>query len=200
VKSLAAMLVESAAHHEIAYLTQRGCFITRQRNELARDALEWGADYVLWIDADQKFPAGTLARLLAHGKSVVGCNIARRESPSGPTAGKMIGGTLAPVWTPLEKAQAGEMERVAVLGFGVILTAAQVLRDIGTPQFETESEDYHFCLEARKAGHEVWLDHALSWEIGHIHETVLRNIHANMDRARYLMSQRTKAEQATAAE
>jgi hypothetical protein len=35
------------------------------RNTLARKAVDWGANYLLWIDADHAFPDDALLRLLS---------------------------------------------------------------------------------------------------------------------------------------
>ena len=48
--------------------------LPQSRTELLKDAIQWQARYLLWLDADHVFPADALLRLLAHGLAVVGCN------------------------------------------------------------------------------------------------------------------------------
>jgi hypothetical protein len=69
-----------------AIYTVAGTLIFDQRNKLAEAALNEGADYILWIDADMRFPKQTIERLLAHDKDIVGVNATTRNYPVAPTA------------------------------------------------------------------------------------------------------------------
>jgi hypothetical protein len=40
----------------------------------------------------------------------------------------------------------------------------------------------YFCRKLQKAGVPVHVDHALSWQIGHVHEIVLTNEHVEKQR------------------
>lgn len=171
--SLAQLLIYTAGKLDLVYAARKASVVAIQRTIIARTALEEGADWLLWLDADQKFPANTLERLLSAGKDIVGCNYARREEPTGPTAANIVGGETRHVWTTDEKAQRGSLEKVDALGFGCILTSAKAMRAVEAPQFRGELEDYYFCEQARKAGFGIWLDHALSQHIGHVHERIL---------------------------
>jgi hypothetical protein len=42
--------------------TVAGTLIFDQRNKLAEAALNEGADYILWLDADMRFPKNTIER------------------------------------------------------------------------------------------------------------------------------------------
>jgi hypothetical protein len=46
-------------------------------------------------------------------------------------------------------------------------------------------EDVHFFRKCRAAGLEVWCDHGLSWEVGHVAKQVLTNAHAVRQQARW---------------
>lgn len=181
--------------------------LTEGRHRLAAEALNSGADYLLWCDADHTFPEDALCRLWSHGVDIVGCNYPRRCSPTAPTAAKVVGTSDAEnlVYTTLEKAQAGELETVDHLGFGLCLMRASVLdalqlqaeaegRDSFMPLFiftPTDNhrgmigEDVYFFKKCRDAGLTVWLDHGLSWEVGHINKQVLTNAHAVAHRERW---------------
>jgi hypothetical protein len=174
--------------------------LTEGRHELVFQALAWGADYILWCDADHVFPADAFCRLWAHGKDIIGTNYARRGSPTAPTAAKVRGTTDREnlVYTTLEKAQAGELEEVDHLGFGFCLMKASVFDGLQVhaesmgdasmmPLFAMKpntdgtgivGEDVHFFKKCRDAGYQVWCDHGLSWEVGHIYRQVLTNAHA----------------------
>ena len=61
--------------------TSRSSMLPKQRQDLARDAVEWGADWILFLDTDQLFPANTAHRLMQHGREVVACNIPTKLLP-----------------------------------------------------------------------------------------------------------------------
>ena len=54
--------------HKVNVYTSQGTLIFDQRNSLVRTAVEEGCDYILFIDADMRFPKNTLERLLSHNK------------------------------------------------------------------------------------------------------------------------------------
>lgn len=180
--------------------------LTESRHRLVAEALAWEATHMLWLDADHVFPADTIPRLLQHGVDVVGANYARRVTPTAPTACKIQinddgEDTKNLVYTTLEKASAGELEEVAHMGFGVCLIdmrvfdALQLKADESDgnflPLFKFEEtpgkfgmigEDVYFFRKVRDAGCTVYIDHGLSWEVGHIAEQILTNAHANAHR------------------
>ena len=148
------------------------------RNTLATEALKWGADWLLWIDSDQTFPPDTLTRLLAHERSFVAANIRRRIPDRVVASCRGLDGNLVET----SGAKGGGLEEVASVGFGLCLVGRAVFEMVASPWFDIElapdgltgtHEDYYFCREARKAGVQIFVDHALSMEVGHIAETVL---------------------------
>lgn len=167
--------------HELAYLYCQGSVIQHQREDLAEAAMKAGADRLLWIDGDQTFPPDALDRLLSHNELFIGCNISTKRDPVGPTARGLDGSAL---WTgPEDK---GTVE-VGALGFGLCLISADVFRAVPRPWFDAVGEDYDFCRKARDAGFRIMLDHALSWEIGHVGERIYTNADAMLDRPRWKM-------------
>jgi hypothetical protein len=177
--------------------------LTESRHRLVAEALTWGATHMLWLDADHVFPKDTIPRLLMHNKDVVGANYARRNAPTAPTAVKTVTSDEGQdnrnlLYTTLEKAEAGELEECDHLGFGVcmvnmrVFDKLQIEADKGDgnilPLFEFKvhadkiglvGEDVFFFNKVRQAGGEVYCDHGLSWEVGHIHEQILTNAHAD---------------------
>lgn len=149
-------------------------------------ARAWGADYLLWIDSDQTFPPDALLRLLKHDVPVVGCNYPTRGEPAMPTA---IGFDGEDIRTTEALAEARDLQRVAALGLGFCLVKVPIFEVVerklpGVRWFQSDisptgelvtGEDVHFFNQVRKAGFPVFLDHALSWQIGHLAETERRN-------------------------
>lgn len=161
-----------------AIYTVAGTLIFDQRNKLAQAALDQECDYILWIDADMRFPKNTIERLLAHDKDIVGVNATTRTLPVGPTAKqlKIDMEKKENHWYSINSKGKKGIERVTAIGCGVMLVKAKVFRETPKPWFyfyelpggKTLGEDVHFCIAAHDAGFETWVDHELSQEIGHI--------------------------------
>jgi hypothetical protein len=183
VRTMSARLVDDR-QKSIAPILETFVFSTSSigysRRRLADMALEWGANWLLWLDADQTFPPDTLLRLLGRRLSIVGVNIRRRSSPETvvPTAAIRKDGKLQPVWP-----QGDGVDQVEHLGMGICLTHADVFRKIGQPYFLEEitrdgihaiGEDIMFCRKAAEAGYGAFVDNGLSREVGHMSEVELK--------------------------
>ena len=152
--------------------------LAANRNGLAERALEWGAHYILWADADHSFPDYALVRLLSLNLAVVGCNYPTRLPPFLPTALGLDGRPLA---TTEALAREGRVEPVASLGLGLCLMRADLLAKIPRPWFafaDGMSEDRRFFRLLSEAGVPAHVDHKLSWEVGHIGAHMLTNADA----------------------
>ena len=190
--------------------------IQEARHRLFFEAMKWDADYILWCDSDHIFPADTIPRLLAHQKDIVGANYARRTAtgqPTAPVAAKLNRQQHAQAlcYTTQEKAEAGTLEKVDHMGLGLTLMHMGILERLaikaeadGKPNFMplfhwaerapgegkgTIGEDVYFFQKCREAGIDVWCDHALSWEVGHICKRVLTHAHVERDKARWLQEE-----------
>jgi hypothetical protein len=180
--------------------------LPESRNRLVAEAWNWGADYMLWMDADHVFPCDALVRLLSRNQLVVGCNYARRFSPTSPTASKFgEDDEMDLVWTTKEKADGDELEEVAHIGLGLCLVDMRVYDCLSAqaekdgkesfwPLFEFAvkpnkvgfiGEDVAYFRAIREAGVPVFCDHALSWEVGHLSEQILTNAHTVIQREKY---------------
>ena len=184
--------------------------LTESRHRLVAEALAWEADRMLCLDADHVFPADTLVRLLSHNLPVVGCNYARRFTPTAPTAADEDG-TL---YTNADKAEAGLIEPCAHLGFGVLLIDMRVFDalqaheeaqggDNFLPLFKFEptpdkvgmiGEDVYFFRKLAAAGIRPFVDHGLSWQVGHLFEIVLTNQAAVAQKGAWQTHLRTRGE------
>lgn len=170
--ALASMVGHTAStRHDIflqGHMRRGQSRIDKAREQLAEWAIAAEADWLLWLDADQTFPPDTLLRLLAHDKPFVGCHYPRRRPDDIVSAAVKDGKALRP--------KADGLETVDILPFGVALIRADVFKSLARPWFKMgrNGEDGYFCEQAVKAGFQPHVDHALSREVGHISEVVLR--------------------------
>lgn len=167
---------------ELLMLTTPGTLIADQRERLAQQAIDGGADYILWLDADSRFPKETALRLMAHDLDIVGAIFSTRAPPFRTNA------FLEHDDKPLERycPEPGStgLKELDALGFGLILTKTNVftkIRDnqriegIDLPWFNITwingkhaGEDTFWCAMATSAGFKIWADLDLSEECGHI--------------------------------
>jgi hypothetical protein len=166
-------------------LTSMGTLICDQRENLAREALGAGADHILWLDSDMRFPKDIYRQLADRKKDIVGCNYATRRMPCHPTAFKNFK-TLEHVYTHEDSTG---LEEVASMGMGCMLVKADVYKKLPMPwhligysarNATYSGEDIYFCRIAREAGYTVWLDHDASKEIEHIGTFAYRHEHAEV--------------------
>lgn len=146
--------------------------IAKVREGIAAQALEQGADYLLWIDADMVFPLDTLERLAKHDKAIVGANYRQRRGNL-PTASRGTFPNLEWVWTTKDSKG---LEAVDTIGLGVCLIKAEVFKAMPRPWFMDDpvrAEDGYFCHRAAQAGAKPHIDHDLSLQVGHISESIL---------------------------
>jgi hypothetical protein len=163
--------------HDLSLFTSSGTLIFDQRNNLVKAALEAKCTHILWVDADMRFPKDALIRLLKHNKDIVGVNATTRSEPVKPTA-KNINyeedGSVS--WLPVYSNTKKGIEKVDAIGCGVILIKNSAFKKLEKPYFYFEQlpngkllgEDVYFCIKAKDAGIDTYVDHDLSMEIGHI--------------------------------
>ncbi len=170
---------------ELNIFMRSSSVLPRIRSQLVDDALAWGANYLLWIDGDHWFPAESLVKLLSLNLPVAGVNYPTRETPALPTATDFNGQR---VWTTENLAKERLVTQVQTLGLGLCLIDMNVIKALKAqqperPLFAMEpgpngsfiGEDIVFFRRVNEAGFKVYLDHALSWEIGHVARHVLYN-------------------------
>lgn len=191
--------------------------LTEGRHRLVAEALAWGADYMLFMDADHVFPEDALARLWSHGLPVVGVNYARRFSPTAPTAAVDSGDddeTKHLLYTTKEKAEDALVQQVAHMGFGLCLINMGIF-DILQEKAEKDGdgnflplfqftptedkigmigEDVFFFRKLADAGIKAFVDHGLSWEVGHLHEQILTNAHAIVQKDKWEAWRKARAD------
>lgn len=151
-----------------------GTMIFNQRERLAEEALKDGADAILWVDSDMRFPKDALEILLSRDLPIVGVNATTRRFPVKPTALDIDPETNELVKVD-SKGKAG-LEQVMGVGFGMILIKKEVFEATQKPWFWFEQtdkggiigEDIYFCAKAFDAGFQSVIDHELSMHIRHI--------------------------------
>jgi hypothetical protein len=170
---LAIHTIRKAPQIDLSYVSFSGHLIAA-RNKVAETALNRGADFLLWIDADMGFPPHGLLSLLTHNLPVVGCNYPTRESRAQPTVFGFAGGKLHRVYSTPEAIAERRVEPVWHMGLGFVLVSAKVARKLPKPMFRPHPDSPQFLGEDRwffeaihAAGEEVHVDHALSREIQH---------------------------------
>jgi len=155
----------------------RGSILPRSRHKLVKEAQRQSCSHVLWADTDQTFPRDTCHRLLAHDKDVVGCNIATKQLPATTTARKKTD----KYWgeSVFTDPDSPPLEKVWRLGTGIMLVKVQVYNRIGANVFDIpwipeiqdyQGEDWTMCQRMEQAGIDIWVDHKLSNQIGHLGE------------------------------
>lgn len=163
---------------EMALQQEMGSLIYEARNKLAQTAMDSGADYVLWFDADMIFPPETFLKLYEDiqkpGVDMVTGLYFRRIPPYSPVLFEKVdvsdeGRTVD--WAEPKEVPA-EMFEIAGAGFGCLLMKAEVIKatlaatsQLFTP-FATVGEDLSFCWRARQAGFHIWCDPTVT--CGHV--------------------------------
>jgi hypothetical protein len=167
--------------------TSAGTLIADQRINLAREALNAGADYVLYLDSDMRFPKDGFDRLFAHQKPIVAANYSTRRLPCKPVA---FADPICRELVYTNKDSAG-IEKVYAVGMGFMLVDTKVFKAMPQPWFQigysAESgdffgEDVFFCHQAAKHGFDTHIDHDVSKEVKHIGNFEFSNEHAEAQR------------------
>ena len=172
---ISTQLFETGQQREVIVLDKRTSMLPRSRQECLEDAIHQNCTHALFLDSDQSFPHDTAHRLIAWKKPVVACNIAVKTNPSFPTA-RGRGATCFGVPITSEAPKTG-LEKVWRVGCGIMLIDLSIMKAIPKPWFEVcysvrnaqfIGEDWYFVGKVEKAGHDIYIDHGLSREIGHI--------------------------------
>lgn len=153
----------------------RGSILPKQRRELVMAAEAAKADYMLWLDCDHTFPHSLLLDLLKHGKDIMAVNCVTKSTPANPTArlkSEDVETGIACFSLPSKG-----IEKVWRVGTGVMLVNMKVYKATGPDIFHMfyrpevdnyQGEDWTMCEAMEKAGFDIWVDHQVSLNVGHI--------------------------------
>ena len=152
------------------YTTTFQYFYGYQIDQIRNLIADWvvkGYDYLFSVDSDISFPSNTLTKMINHNVDVVsGLYIQRKPGLhilEIYEANENGGVSNA----PYEYLKGKGLVEVAGCGFGCVLVKAEVLKQIGYPQFQyysaldhnnTVSEDVDFCRKAREKGFKIYAD------------------------------------------
>lgn len=145
------------------------------REEWLQDVIGQDATHALWIDSDMSVPPYAAVQLAQHEQAVVAANYLMRDDTGRFTAQR---GTERVHTTP----HSTGLEAVDGCGMGLMLLRCDALRGLSRPWFQhgrnqhggDVGEDLMFCNALRDAGHEIYIDHDLSKEVGHVGQHVYR--------------------------
>jgi len=164
-----------------------GTLIADQRQKLVKIALKEGADWILFLDSDMRFPKNIAHRMIANDLDIVAANYATRRMPTKTVA-----------FSNFEKLECiylgdaqSRMQEVDAVGMGVMLVKAQVFKALPQPWFQIGyapkseafvGEDIYFCKLAQRYGFKVMIDNAVSAEVRHIGVFEFSHEHAEAER------------------
>lgn len=166
------------------------------RNALAKGFLQTDNEWAFWMDADMLLPSNTIVKLLetaekTGGKFVTGIYYQRlgehfpvlwKKDPETIDGERLFsdpklrhdGKEAYKHHYVVPSPNAVEPFRADVCGFGCVLMHRSILEKLEYPYFKmiTDdcSEDFYFCLQAKKAGVELWADPSLT--LGHMSDPV----------------------------
>jgi hypothetical protein len=165
--------------HDMTFTAREGPYTHWNREHLMQDAIKGKADYLMFVDTDVGFPAEGIPKLLGHKKDIVGgmYNLKQDEPVStiklwseGKGPGDHVYGEEPPFRQVLDEPLPSGLFQVAAVPTGfMLIDVKKVEAKMTFPYFPCDfglGEDVAFCVNAQKAGLEVWLDPTI--EIKHV--------------------------------
>lgn len=150
--------------------TQESSMLVQSRHNLIVAALKDKCTHILSLDSDMTFPKDTFERLLMRDKEFVAVNATTRSYPVMHIAHDLEGRRL-------DSRKKYGVQKVQHVGMAVALLSTRMFSRISPPLFMMEwipemgsycGEDVYFCAKVQDAGFDVWIDHDLSHEVGHL--------------------------------
>lgn len=144
--------------------------LVQSRHNLIAAALKDNCTHILMLDSDMSFPSTTASDLLLRGKDIIGVNATTRNYPVMTIAHDLKGKRID------SRGKAG-VQKVQHVGMAVMLMKREIFHKISPPLFMMEwipdtgnycGEDVYFCAKAQAAGYDIWIDHDLSQQVGHL--------------------------------
>lgn len=154
-----------------------GTILSEARQKAAKELIEHGCDWIMFVDSDMGFPKDTIQRMLAHDVDVVAANCSKRRRPIGPTARRKSHWTGDESEAVFPDPEVRGLERVETVGTGMMMIKSEVFARIEWPWFSQPwveeaqkwvGEDVFFCGRLHEADIPLFIDHDLSWQIDHV--------------------------------
>lgn len=144
--------------------------IVPARNLLAKAAIDYDSQFLLFIDSDMVFGGEALLRLLVRtcdkNISIIGGLAYKRRDPYQPCIMRRKGKK----WVYCKVTDPPGLYETDGIGMGFTLIRTQVFKDLKKPYFKLDGdglrEDLNFCLKAKKAGHRIFVDTTV--QLGHL--------------------------------
>ncbi len=167
--SFAGMCARMAADKiEFTTINMQLSILPEARQKLLQEAINTGHSHAMFIDSDMVFPTDTCHRLFEAQKPIVATNYVVKCIPSRFTAIGLDG-------KHTDSRNKTGLEQVSRMSLGLSLINLEAIKDLPHPWFTFPwlgeyhgGEDYWFCDKAKEQGIDMWIDHDLSKEIGHV--------------------------------
>lgn len=150
---------------KVDMILRMGCDIVGSRVWLAKQAIEYGATHVLYVDSDMFFPPigpnneSPIKRLVDNDKDIVGAPYNFRSVNTRNTA--------KPKDENQKVEDMEELFKCSTMGTGFLMIKTEVFKKLPEPWFQfgrgedgelVYGEDTWFCHLAQEAGYDVWAD------------------------------------------
>jgi len=117
---------------------------------------------IFWCDSDVVLPNDAITRLADHNRDFITGIYFQRRPPHNPLVATFNGTAFHWIIAWPENVVAP----IEGCGFGCVLTSLGMLRCMDAPWFKFDkfSEDFAFCIKAKKAGFQLYMDTAVLCE------------------------------------
>ena len=169
---------------ECAVAFEIGSLVYTSRNNLAKKAIEYGADYVFWLDSDMVFNPDALEQMHKTMKEknldiLTGLYFRRVEPYTPVVFDKLEMTEQGCEWTDFEEIP-NELFEVGGCGFGCVLMKTELFVDVFVKHgaffdpFKGVGEDLSFCWRVRDCGYKIYCDPSIP--LGHVgNQMITRN-------------------------
>jgi hypothetical protein len=155
--------------------------IDANRNQLTKQALDWGADYLLFLDVDQTFPPDMIGRMLDRlaADQQIGAvsGMAFKKGPPYPPIFAKFNDALDPqIMASIDPVLHGDLILADVIGMGCVLVPRCIFELTPYPWFLYTvydktgeigvTEDVYFCNRVQQLGFKIVVDSQIN--SGHI--------------------------------
>ena len=154
----------------ITVLIKQGCYIHKNREEIAQEAVNGGFTHLFFVDSDMCFGYQVLDRLLSRDADIVG-GVYKYRREEKEYVLRLFGEGGQPI---LAKEIPEGLFKCFGIGAGCLLIKTSVFKKIPKPWFPLEidqvplGEDLAFCKKAQDYGFTIWADSTV--EVLHIGE------------------------------
>lgn len=164
-------------HHgvEMVFCHSKATWVAHARNMIVTSALEFGATHLLFIDSDISHPNYIFHRLHSWDKDIVCASYVKKKFPHETVGNAMPAHGDVPLTEKLVPTTG--LHEFLGIPLGCALIKTEVFRRMKPPYFRYKidevkgtlgGEDLLWCEDVRALGYKIWVDLALTMEIGHV--------------------------------